>query len=111
MGSKRTNVGSNRQSASHASSPRRNRLSFKIASNWSSVLNNKSTDVVIISAVRTPIGTYKGSLKDLRVDQLGTIVISEVLKRGKISSNLHGSEKEAICKSVNYWDSDYPKSM
>tara|TARA_B100000674_G_scaffold163430_1_gene130858 strand:+ start:101 stop:526 length:426 start_codon:yes stop_codon:yes gene_type:complete len=50
-------------------------------------MNNKSTDVVIISAVRTPIGTYKGSLKDLRVDQLGTIVISEVLKRGKISSN------------------------
>ena len=50
-------------------------------------MNNKSTDVVIISAVRTPIGTYKGSLKDLRVDQLGTLVISEVLKRGKISSN------------------------
>ena len=50
-------------------------------------MNNKSTDVVIISAVRTPIGTYRGSLKDLRVDQLGTIVISEVLKRGKISSN------------------------
>ena len=50
-------------------------------------MNNKSTDVVIISAVRTPIGTYRGSLKDLRVDQLGTIVISEVLKRGKISCN------------------------
>ena len=46
-------------------------------------MNNKSTDVVIISAVRTPIGTYKGSLKDLRVDQLGTIVISEVLKEVK----------------------------
>jgi acetyl-CoA C-acetyltransferase len=43
--------------------------------------------VVICSAVRTPIGTYKGSLKDLKGDQLGTIVINEVLKRSKISNN------------------------
>ena len=41
----------------------------------------------ICSAVRTPIGTYKGSLKDLKGDQLGTIVINEVLKRSKISNN------------------------
>ena len=50
-------------------------------------MNNKPDDVVIGSAVRTPIGTYKGSLKDLKGDQLGTIVINEVLKRSKISSN------------------------
>ena len=43
--------------------------------------------MVICSAVRTPIGTYKGSLKDLKGDQLGTIVINEVLKRSKISKN------------------------
>ena len=43
--------------------------------------------MVICSAVRTPIGTYKGSLKDLKGDQLGTIVINEVLKRSKISNN------------------------
>jgi len=50
-------------------------------------MSNKLNDVVIGSAVRTPIGTYKGSLKDLKGDQLGTIVINEVLKRGKISNN------------------------
>ena len=50
-------------------------------------MNNKPDDVVICSAVRTPIGTYKGSLKDLKGDQLGTIVINEVLKRSKISNN------------------------
>ena len=50
-------------------------------------MNNKPDDVVIGSAVRTPIGTYKGSLKDLKGDQLGTIVIKEILKRSKISNN------------------------
>ena len=43
-------------------------------------MTNKSNDVVILSAVRTPIGTYKGSLKNIRSDQLGSIVIKEVLK-------------------------------
>ncbi len=51
------------------------------------LMNNKPNDVVIGSAVRTPIGTYKGSLKDLKGDQLGTIVINEILKRSKISNN------------------------
>ena len=50
-------------------------------------MNNKPDDVVFCSAVRTPIGTYKGSLKDLKGDQLGTIVINEVLKRSKISNS------------------------
>jgi acetyl-CoA C-acetyltransferase len=48
-------------------------------------MNKKSNEVVIISAVRTPIGAYKGSLKFVRADQLGSIVIKEVLNRVKIS--------------------------
>ena len=36
--------------------------------------------VVIVSAVRTPIGNYKGSLRQIKSDQLGSIVIKEVLK-------------------------------
>ena len=44
-------------------------------------MSNKSKEVVIVSAIRTPIGTYKGSLKDIRSDQLGSIVIKEVIKR------------------------------
>ena len=48
-------------------------------------MSNKLREVVIISAVRTPIGTYKGSLKDLRTDQLGSIVIEEILKKSKLN--------------------------
>ena len=50
-------------------------------------MSDKSREVVIVSAVRTPIGTYKGSLKNMRTDQLGTIVIEEILKRSKFNKN------------------------
>ena len=48
-------------------------------------MTDKSNEVVIVSAIRTPIGTYKGFLKDIRSDQLGSIVIREVLKDSKFS--------------------------
>ncbi|WP_026673146.1 3-oxoadipyl-CoA thiolase [Alkalihalobacterium bogoriense] len=38
-------------------------------------------EVVIIDAVRTPIGRYKGALKSVRPDDLGSVVIRELLKR------------------------------
>jgi len=44
-------------------------------------MDYKSKEVVIVDAVRTPIGTYKGSLKNMKSHQLGSIVIKEVLKR------------------------------
>jgi acetyl-CoA C-acetyltransferase len=44
-------------------------------------------EVVIIDGVRTPIGTYKGALKSFKADQLGSIVIKELLKRTKIDEN------------------------
>jgi len=47
----------------------------------------KPKEVVIVGAVRTPIGIYRGSLKHMRADQLGSIVISEVLKRSKFNNN------------------------
>ena len=50
-------------------------------------MGNKSKEVVIISGIRTPIGTYKGSLKNVRSDQLGSIVIKEVLKKSKFSAD------------------------
>ena len=50
-------------------------------------MNNKSKEVVIVSAIRTPIGTYRGSLKNMRSDQLGSIVIKEVLKKSKFKEN------------------------
>lgn len=38
-------------------------------------------EVVIVDAVRTPIGRYKGSLKDVRPDDLGAVVIKALLER------------------------------
>ena len=46
-------------------------------------MNYKSNEVVIVSAIRTPIGTYRGSLRNIRADQLGSIAIKEVLKISK----------------------------
>jgi acetyl-CoA C-acetyltransferase len=43
----------------------------------------KLNEVVIIGAMRTPIGKYKGSLRHIKADQLGSIVIKEVLKKSK----------------------------
>ena len=44
-------------------------------------MSNIPKEVVIISAIRSPIGSYRGSLKNIRSDQLGSLVISEVLKK------------------------------
>ena len=50
-------------------------------------MDNKSKEVVIVGAVRTAIGTYKGSLKHIKADQLGSIVIKEVLKKSKFNKD------------------------
>ena len=44
----------------------------------------KSNDVVITAALRTPIGTYKGSLKDLSADKLGALAIKEAVHKSKL---------------------------
>jgi 3-oxoadipyl-CoA thiolase len=38
-------------------------------------------EVVIVDAVRTPIGRYKGALKDVRPDDLGAVVIKKLIER------------------------------
>ena len=47
-------------------------------------MNVNSKDVVIVGAVRTPIGAYKGSLKNLSADRLGSIVIKALFKKNKL---------------------------
>src|SRR5216110_2058787 len=42
-------------------------------------------EVVIVDAVRTPIGRYGGAFKDVRPDDLGALVIAELLKRNSIN--------------------------
>ena len=47
-------------------------------------MSKKLDDVVITSALRTPIGTYKGSLKDVSADKLGALVIKEVIHKSNL---------------------------
>ena len=49
-------------------------------------MSNLLKDVVIVEAVRTPIGSYMGLLKDIKADQLGSIAIKEVLEKSKFKN-------------------------
>ncbi len=42
-------------------------------------------DVVIVSAVRTPIGKFGGSFKDTSARTLGTITVKEALTRATLT--------------------------
>src|ERR1035437_6189242 len=45
-------------------------------------------EVYIISAVRTPIGSFNGSLASFSAPQLGAIVIKEAVKRAGIDASM-----------------------
>jgi acetyl-CoA acyltransferase len=45
-------------------------------------------DVVIVEAVRTPTGRFRGGLKDIRADHLGTAVLCELVLRAGISADV-----------------------
>ena len=44
------------------------------------------TDIVIAAAARTPVGSFNGALSSLPASDLGTIVITEVLKRAGVAA-------------------------
>ena len=48
-------------------------------------MNDYIKEVVIVGAVRTPIGAFKGSLKNIRSDKLGSLVIKGVLNKSNFS--------------------------
>ena len=50
-------------------------------------MKSNEKNVVITSAVRTPVGTLGGSLKNIQSHILGSVVIKEAIKRSKIKSN------------------------
>ncbi|WML48137.1 acetyl-CoA C-acyltransferase [Neobacillus sp. PS3-34] len=58
-------------------------------------------DVVIVDAVRTPIGRYKGTLKSVRPDDLGAVVIKALIERNpaidpiKIEEVVFGNANQA----------------
>jgi acetyl-CoA C-acetyltransferase len=45
-------------------------------------------EVVVVSGVRTPIGSYGGSLKDVSAMKLGGMVVKEAVKRANIDPNI-----------------------
>ncbi len=55
-------------------------------------------DAVILSAVRTPIGRYAGSLKDVRPDDLAALVVAEAVRRANIDA---GSIEDVILGCAN----------
>ncbi|HMA51539.1 MAG TPA: acetyl-CoA C-acyltransferase, partial [Magnetospirillaceae bacterium] len=44
------------------------------------------SDIVIVAATRTPVGSFSGSLSGLSGAQLGSIVLSSVLQRAKLAA-------------------------
>ena len=55
-------------------------------------------DAVILSAVRTPIGRYGGSLKDVRPDDLAALAIAEAVRRANIDA---GGVEDVILGCAN----------
>jgi len=43
-------------------------------------------DVVIVSGIRTPVGTFGGTLKSTPVVQLGTLVLKRDPKKGEFKT-------------------------
>jgi len=55
-------------------------------------------EAVILSAVRTPIGRYAGSLKDVRPDDLAALAIAEAVRRANVDA---GSVEDVILGCAN----------
>ena len=45
-------------------------------------------DVVIVSGVRLPVGSYGGSLKDVSAIDMGAMVVKEAVKRAGIDPSV-----------------------
>ena len=61
-------------------------------------------DVVVTAAVRTPIGAYCGSLREIPVEKLGAIVLSEAIKR----SNVKPEQVDDVVCSQSYANGESP---
>ncbi len=60
-------------------------------------------DVVIISAVRTPVGNYGGSLRNVPAYDLGALVLNEVVKRAKVDP----ASIDEVIMGQNYQSGEY----
>lgn len=51
-------------------------------------MNKQLHDAVIVAAARTPVGRYAGALSSVRPDDLGAVVLSEIVRRAGIDPAL-----------------------
>lgn len=49
---------------------------------------NNTRDVVIVGAVRTPIGKFRGTLSDVRADHLGALVLNALTERSRVDPSM-----------------------
>src|SRR5262249_3561428 len=56
------------------------RLPLRLAHSWGTTL---MADAFLLSAARTPIGKYLGSLAEVSAPQLGAIAVAEALRRAR----------------------------
>ena len=50
-------------------------------------MDSENKNIVITSAVRTAIGTFRGSLKNIQAHELGSIVVKEAIKKSNLKLN------------------------
>ncbi len=50
-------------------------------------MTDKQNNIVITSATRTAIGSFKGSLKDIHAHELGSLVIKDAIKKSNLNPN------------------------
>ena len=49
-------------------------------------MNSNNKNIVITSAVRTAVGTFKGSLKNMQGHDFGSVVIKGAVEKSKIKN-------------------------
>ena len=50
-------------------------------------MNSNNKNIVITSAVRTAVGTFKGSLKNMQGHDLGSVVVKGAIEKSKLKMN------------------------
>ena len=50
-------------------------------------MSEDKKNIVITSAVRTAIGTFRGSLKDMQASDLGALITKAAMEKSNLNSN------------------------
>jgi len=63
-------------------------------------IDQMKREAVIVSAVRTPFGTFGGGLKDLSATDLGAVVIREAVRRAEEPRKVAGTGGDSVREAV-----------